>query len=215
MYFIMCSRLRKGFQGQKTMYVTMFSRLRKRRRCQKPLYFKLCSRLRKGATCQKHCILQCVRTSGNGAGAKDHVCYNVFAPAGKTQGPKKNTFYNVFASSEKANVPNTLYFTMFSRLRKGPRTQPLCILQGFRAFGKGRNAQHIVFYIVFAPSEKAKRPKTLYFTLFSRLRTRRRGPKHRILQCFRAFGKGGAAQNIVFYNVFAPSETAKRPKHCI
>ena len=113
---------------------------------------------------------------------------------------------------EKAERPKTLYFTVLSRFRKRRSGPKHFILQCFRAFGKGGAAQNIVFYNVFAPSEKAERPKTLYFTVFSRLRKRRSGPKHCILQCFRAFGKGEAAQNIVIYSVFAPSEKAERPK---
>ena len=69
-----------------------------------------------------------------------------------------------------------LYFTLFSRHRKRQKGTKQCVLQGVRAFGKGQKAQNTVFYSVFAPSEKAKRPKTLYFTMFSRLRKRPKGP---------------------------------------
>ena len=43
--------------------------------------------------------------------------------------------------------------------------------------GKGEGAKHVVFYKMFAPSEKAKGQNTLYFTVFSRLRKGRRGQK--------------------------------------
>ena len=96
-----------------------------------------------------------------------------------------------------------------------PKARNHCKTLCFRAFGKYEKAQNTVFYSVFAPSEKAKRPKTLCFTVCSRLRKRPKGSKHCILQCFRAFGKGQNAQNIVFYNMFAPSERTRGQTHCI
>ena len=140
------------------------------------------------------CILQCFRAFGKGGAAQNTVFYSVFAP------------------SEKARRPKTVHFTVFSRLRKRRSGPKLCILYCFRACGKGGAVQNTVFYIVFAPSEKAKRPNTLHFILISRLRKRRSGPKRCILQCFRAFGKGGAAKTYAVCNLFAPSEKAVRPK---
>ena len=111
--------------------------------------------------------------------------------------PKQLVFYGVFAHSGRAKRPKTLYFTVCSRPRERRRGQKPCILQCFRAFGKGEGpktpcilhcvralgkgegAKNLAFYNVFAPSGRAKGPNTLY------------------LQCFRAFGKGEGAKNLI------------------
>ena len=60
-------------------------------------------------------------------------------------------------------------------------------------------AKSLAFHSVFAPSERAKRPTTLHFTMFLRLRKGRGGQKPCILLCFRAFGKGDGAKLLMFY----------------
>ena len=194
----MCSRFQKGRGVRKPWVFTMFfapsQRARRPKhlviynvfapsegaRCPKTMYFTWFSRPRKGRSGQKHCILQCFRACGKGEVSKTRVFYIVFAP------------------SEKAQRPITLYFLMFSRLQKGRGVQNPCILQCFRALGKGAAAKHFVVYNMFAPSEKAQRPNTLYFTMFSRLRKGRSGPKPCVLKCFRALGKGETAQKDCF-----------------
>ena len=88
----------------------------------------------------------------------------------------------------------------------GRIVRPTYILQCFRTFGEDEAAQKRISYNFFAPSERAKEPNTLYFTLFSRLQKKRRGQTQCIVHCFRAFGNGEAAKHLAFYLVFAPSE---------
>ena len=211
LYFAVFPRLRKGRRGQKPcifhcglafgkgeatkkLAFESVSAPWERAKGQKPLYFTRFLLLRRRRRGQTPYILQYFRAFGMGEGANNLVLYNNFAP------------------SEKAKGPNTLYFQLFSRLRKGRRGQTRRILQCFRAFGMGERGQtpcifhcfrvsfgtgegatNLVFYCVFVSSERVKLPNTLHFTMFLRLRRRRRGKTR------------------VCYNVFAPSEWATGP----
>ena len=157
----------------------------------------MCSRLRKGLWGQKPCLLQCFRAFGKGEGAKSLVFSIVVSP------------------SERAKRPKNLHLKVFPRLGKGRRGKNHCISQGFCSFGEGEGARHLTFYNIFAPSEWAKGPTTLYCTIILRLRRRRKGQTPCIFNCFRAFGKGEGAKHVAFYNVFAPSEWAKGAKHLV
>ena len=102
----------------------------------------------------------------------------------------------------------TMYFTMFRTFGKGEAAKQRMYFTYFRAFGTGEAANNHICYIVFAPSEKAKRPNTLYFAVCWRLGNRRGRQKLCVLQCF-APSKPARRLNTLYFAMFSRLENRR------
>ena len=126
------------------------------------LYFTMLSGIRKRRSNQTPCILDCSRAFGESANFRRTP--GKFPAANSRQTPGKIR-----------HNPESVHLKGLSSDARIVR--PTYILQCFRTFGEDEAAQKRIFYNVFAPSERAKEPNTVYFTLFSHLWRGRGGPK--------------------------------------
>ena len=175
MYFAMFSRLRKGRRGQQPC-IFHCGRAFGKGEATKTLHLKVFPRLGKGRRGKTRCSLQGFYAFGKGEGATHVAFYCVFAHSEKGEGAKNLVLSIVLTHSERAKRPKTLHLKVFPRLGKGRRGKTRCILQNVCAFGMGEGANHVVFYSVLAPSERAKGPKG-FPKAFQRLQSRPRFSK--------------------------------------